>query len=209
MPIRMPMRIGVAIPVFFLALFTFTFALADTSGPGGGQAKVKAVYGKISDTPLLDQDGRRVRFKSDLIGDRIAVIIPFYTTCTTAYPILVYSFTRLQDLLGDRLGKKVVLISITVDPATDIPIRLKAFARRQKAKPGWVFLTGEGSDLATALVGVGILASSNLGSHDHTPFTVVGGVGREWKRYFGFPSPDFLLGQVNALLASKPEIRSK
>jgi protein SCO1/2 len=205
----MPMRIGVAVPVFFLALFTFTLSLADNPGPGSGRANVKTVDGRLSDTPLLDQDGRRVRFKSDLIGDRIAVIIPFYTTCTTAYPILVYSFTRLQDLLGDRLGEKVLLISVTVDPGTDIPIRLKAFARRQKAKPGWVFLTGERSDLANALVGVGILPSPNLGSHDHTPFTVVGGVGREWKRYFGFPSPDFLLGQVNDLLASKPETRSK
>jgi protein SCO1/2 len=205
----MPIRVGVAISVVFLALFTFSASLAANPGTGSGQTKVKTVEGRLSDIPLLDQDGRRVRFKSDLIGDRIAVIIPFYTTCTTAYPILVYSFTRLQDLLGDRLGEKVVLISITVDPVTDIPIRLKAFARRQKAKPGWVFLTGEGPDLANALLGVGILSSANLGSHDHTPHTVVGGAGREWKRYFGFPSPDFLLGQVNALLASKPEIPSK
>jgi protein SCO1/2 len=203
----MTMKRAIAVPILFLALFTS--ASAGESGPASGQTKVKTVEGRLADTPLLDQDGRKFLFKSDLIGDRIAVIIPFYTTCTTAYPILVYSFSRLQDLLGDRLGKKVVLVSVTVDPGTDIPIRLKAFAKRQKAKPGWVFLTGEGSDLASVLMGVGILSSPNLGSHDHTPFTVVGGAGREWKRYFGFPSPDFLLGQVNALLASKQETRSK
>ena len=94
----------------------------------------------LQDLELVDQEGTVVRFKSDIVADRVAVVIPFYTTCTTSYPILIFMFSRLQEMLGERLGKEVVLISVSVDPKTDIPVRLKAFARRQKAKPGWVFL---------------------------------------------------------------------
>ncbi|UCF95006.1 MAG: SCO family protein [Desulfobacterales bacterium] len=160
---------------------------------------------KLHDLDLIDQDGNSVKFKSDIIGDRVAVIIPFYTTCTTAYPILVFIFTRLQVLLGERLGKDVVLISLTVDPRTDIPIRLKAFARRQKARPGWVFLTGERNNLGKVLWGTGAILSANLEEHDHIPITLVGRAGGQWRRFHGFPTPEQLLGQVEKELATREQ----
>ena len=136
-----------------------------------------------------------------LEGDRVVAVIPFYTTCTTAYPILIYTFSRLQKLMGEQLGKEVGLVSVSVDPRTDIPVRLKAFALRQKAKQGWSFLTGERSDLAKILLGVGILPSQNLDDHNHTPLTVVGGEGKNWKRFYGFPSPELLQSHIQTLLA--------
>jgi protein SCO1/2 len=160
---------------------------------------------KLHDLDLIDQDGSIAKFKSDIIGDRVAVIIPFYTTCTTAYPILVFIFTRLQVLLGERLGKDVVLISLTVDPRTDIPIRLKAFARRQKALPGWVFLTGERNNLGKVLWGTGAILSANLEEHDHIPITMVGSAGGQWRRFHGFPTPEQLLDQVEKELALRAQ----
>ena len=160
---------------------------------------------KLHDLDLIDQDGATAKFKSDIIGNRVAVIIPFYTTCTTAYPILVFIFTRLQVLLGDRLGKDVVLISLTVDPRTDIPIRLKAFARRQNALPGWVFLTGERNNLGKVLWGTGAILSANLEEHDHIPITMVGSAGGQWRRFHGFPTPEQLLDQVEKELALRAQ----
>jgi len=168
--------------------------------PGRQTIKVK-----LHDLDLIDQDGNVVKFKSDIIRNRVAVIIPFYTTCTTAYPILVYVFTRLQVLLGEQLGKDVVLISLTVDPRTDIPIRLKAFAKRQKALPGWVFLTGERNNLGKVLWGTGAILSANLEEHDHIPITMVGSADGSWRRFHGFPTPEQLLAQIeNELAAKKP-----
>jgi cytochrome oxidase Cu insertion factor (SCO1/SenC/PrrC family) len=168
-------------------------------GPGGkSQAPSKeSVNVKLVDLELVDQDGSKVKFKTDVIGDKVAVIIPFYTTCTTAFPILIFMFTRLQEALGDRLGKEVVLVSVSVDPRTDIPVRLKAYARRQKAKPGWVFLSGDRNNLGQVLLGVGVLFSPNLEDHNHIPITLVGSAHSEWRRFHGFPSPEQILGEIN------------
>jgi protein SCO1/2 len=164
----------------------------------------EAVPVKLLDLELVDQDGGKVKFKSDVIGDRVAVIIPFYTTCTTAFPILIFMFTRLQETLGDRLGKDVVLVSVSVDPRTDIPVRLKAYARRQKAKPGWVFLSGDRNNLGQVLLGVGVLFSPNLEDHNHIPITLVGSAHSEWRRFHGFPSPEQILGEINRALPAHP-----
>jgi protein SCO1/2 len=166
--------------------------VAETSG--------EAVQVALHDLELVDQDGKRVKFKSDVIGGRVAVIIPFYTACPTSYPILIFMFTRLQALLGDRLGKDVVLVSVSVDPSTDTPIRLKAYARRQKAKPGWVFLSGDGNNLGQVLWGAGLLHSSDIEEHNHIPVTLVGSAGSEWKRFHGFPSPEQVMAAVNRSL---------
>lgn len=158
---------------------------------------------RIYDLNFKDQDGNTVNFNRDVIGDKVAVVIPFYTTCTIAYPILIFVFTRLQELLGDRLNHDVVLVSITVDPVTDIPIRLKAFAKRQNARPGWIFLTGDSRSLGQALMGVRVLPTESLEGHNHAPVTMVGREGAEWRRFRGFPTPEELLDQIEKYLAEQ------
>ena len=175
------------------------------------QVDVRSVPVKLHDLELVDQDGKKIKFKSEVIGDRVAAVVPFYTTCTTAYPILIFIFTRLQEMLGDRLGKEVVLVSVSVDPKTDIPVRLKAFARRQKAKPGWLFLSGEMSTLSTVLAGIGIqyIVGQSLDEHQHVPLTLVGDMGGEWKRFYGYPPPEVLMGQINKSIAARVDSGKK
>jgi protein SCO1/2 len=172
----------------------------DGRGEKTGATGMETVNVRLLDLELVDQDGGKVKFKSDVIGDKVAVIIPFYTTCTTSYPILIFMFTRLQEALGDRLGKDVVLISVSVDPRTDIPVRLKAYARRQKAKQGWVFLSGDRDNLGQVLLGVGAILSPNLEDHNHIPITVFGSAHSEWRQFHGFPSPEQILGEINRAL---------
>ena len=174
--------------------------LAQSDIEGGEPVTVR-----LFDLNLKDQDGKTVNFQRDVIGDKVAVVIPFYTTCTISYPILIFVFTRLQDLLGERLNREVVLVSVTVDPMTDIPIRLKAFARRQKARPGWVFLTGDSKSLAKVLLGVRVLPTESLEGHNHEPVTMVGRAGVEWRRFRGFPTPEELLNQIEKYLAEQKQ----
>ena len=42
----------------------------------------------LLDRTLVDQDGREVKFVSDVIGDRIVVMDFVYTSCTTVCPVL-------------------------------------------------------------------------------------------------------------------------
>lgn len=158
---------------------------------------------QLHDLVVVDQQGQNLKFKSDIVKDRIVVVIPFYTTCTTAYPILVYTFTRLQTMLAEKLGKEVVLVSVSVEPKIDTPSRMKSFARRQKAKEGWIFLSGEKENLEKILYGIRILPTENLVEHNHDPITIIGGGQREWRRYHGFPSPELLQSEIKRIMGKK------
>ena len=50
---------------------------------------------------------------------------------------------RMQQLLGDRMGRDVFFISISIDPEHDTPAALKAYGKKYNAGPGWIFLTGK------------------------------------------------------------------
>jgi protein SCO1/2 len=166
--------------------------------PAPGTApRGKAVDIELLDLKLVDQDGRKVRFKSDVIGDRLAIIDTFYTTCDTICPILSGLFVNLQHKLGSRLGRDVLLVSISVDPGTDIPARLRKYAKRHGAKPGWIFLTGGKRSIDRVLRGIGAYVRDYT---QHAPAILVGD-GRHggWTRYYEFPKPELILGRLDEL----------
>lgn len=175
----------------------------ETGGKAGGEERVEArpVQVKLHDVPLLDQDGRKVRFPGDVIGGRVVVIDTFFTTCGLICPILGAIFADLQEQLGDRLDREVRLISISVDPLTDIPPRLKKYAEQWEARPGWLFLTGEKKVVDRVLEGIGMY-SPNFSDH---PSAFLVGDGREgkWTRFYGFASPEQLKSRVEELLAER------
>jgi protein SCO1/2 len=156
---------------------------------------------ELLDLALIDQDGRKLRFKSDVIGDRLVVIDTFYTTCTTICPILSAVFVSLQQKLGNRLGREVVLVSLSVDPGTDIPARIKKYAARHGARPGWIFLTGGKRSMDRVLRGIGAYISDYT---QHAPAVLVGdGRHSGWTRFYEFPSPDLILGRIEELRAAR------
>jgi protein SCO1/2 len=180
---------------------------AREKGRKAPDAEVKPVTVKLADADLLDQDGNRVRFRSDVVKDRLVVIDVFYTTCPLVCPILSATFSDLQDLLGDRLGREVFLVSVTVDPVTDIPPRLKEYARRWDAKPGWIFLTGARPDVDRVLRGLEAYAADFT---DHPAMMLVGDAASgEWARFYGFPSPEMLSAKLDALRAKRKARREE
>jgi protein SCO1/2 len=155
----------------------------------------------LVDLELTDQDGRHVRFVSDVIGDHIVVMDFIYTTCTTVCPVLSAILSQVQSKLGDRLGDEVALVSVTVDPTRDTPQRLKAYAAKHKARTGWTWLTGPKLTMEEVLDGLGAY-SPNFEDH---PSMVLVGDGRtgHWSRFFGFPNADRIMKQVDALAAAR------
>ena len=95
------------------------------------------------DVVLLDQDGNERKFFTDLLQGKVVAIQSFFTSCENSCPIITSRFAKLQDRLGDRLGREVHLISISVDPKIDTPQKLKAYANKLGAKPGWHFVAGD------------------------------------------------------------------
>jgi cytochrome oxidase Cu insertion factor (SCO1/SenC/PrrC family) len=99
------------------------------------------------DIVLTDQDGTPRRFYADLLKDRKVAIHAFFSSCTGACPRMFGTASKIQALLGDRLGEDAFIISLTVDPSVDTPDRLRSYATGLHARPGWFFLTGAPADV--------------------------------------------------------------
>ena len=156
---------------------------------------------KLPDTVVVDQHGKSARFRSDIVGDRLVLVTFVYTTCTTVCPPLSALFADLQQRLGDKVGREVSLVTITVDPVRDTPLRLKAYAAQYHAGPGWSFLGGRKQAVDEVLTALGVY-TANFADH---PSVVLVGDPRsgEWTRFFGFPSSDQLLARVGQLQAAR------
>jgi protein SCO1/2 len=136
-----------------------------------GVVSVGSARFEIPDVKVSDQRGREVRFYSDLIKGRVVVINFFFTTCTLVCPIQGRALAKLQAQLGPRVGKDVFLISVSKDPQTDTPARLKRWGADFGVAQGWTLVTGaEGvmEKLAWDFIG------QPLGPQLHTPFLLIG-----------------------------------
>ena len=157
----------------------------------------------LSEAPLLDQGGKRVRLAQDVIGERIAVVNFIYTSCTTVCPVSSATFAQLQKRLGAALGREVVLVSITVDPLRDTPQRLREYGARYHAAEGWTWLTGAKRDVDSVLKGFGAYTPN---FEDHPAMVLVGDArGGPWTRFFGFPSVDELLARIDTTHLARKE----
>jgi len=50
---------------------------------------------------------------------------------------------KVQDVLGDRVGKDIYFLSIALQSQTDIPEIPKEFSDNFGIEPGWMFQTGK------------------------------------------------------------------
>jgi protein SCO1/2 len=64
---------------------------------------------------------------------------------------------KVQQLLGERVGRDVFMYSLTIDPKNDTPAVLKKFAEKFHTGPGWLFLTGKADDLELLRVKLGFV----------------------------------------------------
>ncbi|MEZ4295051.1 MAG: SCO family protein [Polyangiaceae bacterium] len=137
----------------------------------------------FGDAKLIDQDGKELRLYTDVLRGRTVLAHSFFTTCTGSCPVLMKALTLTQERLGDRLGKDVVILSITADPENDTPQKLKEYSARVGARPGWHFVTGEPELLAQVRQRFGQAA---LSAEDHSAIVVAGNDRTGlWKKAFG------------------------
>lgn len=127
----------------------------------------------IPDVTLINQDGETVNFY-DLVKGRVVAIDLIYTTCQYACPLETARLARLQQLLGDRMGKEIFFFSISIDPVNDTPEKLKAYAQKYQAGPGWMFLTGKQSDIDMLSKKLGLWTDPSLTQDGHTPMLLIG-----------------------------------
>lgn len=192
--------------LMFLFVPAIAIALAQSGGSPQPQPQSSAAaqpalspsHKYFTDVALIDQDGKAQRLYSDLMKGRVVVVNAMFTTCTSTSPPMNRNMEMIQERLGGRLGKDVVMLSFTVDPATDTPPVLKAYAARFHAKPGWYFLTGTKENLEFALRKFGQYVEKR---DDHTTLIIIGNDRTGlWKKAFGLAKPDALIEVVESVL---------
>jgi cytochrome oxidase Cu insertion factor (SCO1/SenC/PrrC family) len=161
----------------------------------------------IPDIDVLDQDGNALHFYRDLIKDKTVAINFIFTNCTTICPPLAATFARVQKEMGDRVGKDVHFISISVDPVTDTPERLKVWGAKFNAGPGWTFVTGEKQQMDQLLKALGAAVSKR---EDHTPAMIIGNDAKGvWTRTYGLAKTGQIAGLILDVMAGKvPESKA-
>jgi protein SCO1 len=155
----------------------------------------------FSDVELINQDGQKLHFYTDVLKNKVVIINTFFTTCTSVCPPLNRNFERVQEALGDRLGKDAFLVSISVDPEIDTPPRLKEYSQRFHARPGWIFLTGKKENVDWALYKLGQYVE---GKDNHTTIVVIGNEPKGlWKKALGLAKPEELMKIVDDVINNR------
>lgn len=172
---------------------------AATTGAKTGTTTVAPNSLKIPDTVVYNQHGQKLNFYTDLVKGKTVAINFIFTTCTTICPPLTATFRRVQQELGERVGRDIELISISVDPTTDVPERLKEFSGKFKTAPGWTFVTGSKPEVDGLLKALGAAVADK---NDHTPMILVGNdAAGYWTRTYGLAPASTLVKVVNEAAA--------
>jgi protein SCO1/2 len=109
---------------------------------------------------------------------------------------------KVQEALGERLGKEVHIISISVDPTVDTPASLKEYAKKLHARPGWYFLTGDKENVDLALHKLGQFVENK---QDHLNIFIIGNERTGlWKKAFGLAPSDQLIKVVESVINDQP-----
>ena len=156
----------------------------------------------FTDVVLINQNGEKMRFYNDLLKGKVVIINSFFGTCQGSCLPMNRNLARIQQALGDHVGKDVVMISISVDSEMDTPARLKDYAAKLNARPGWYFLTGEKANVDFALKKLGAYVEDKQG---HLNIFYIGNESTGlWKKAFGLASVDELVKVVESVLNDKP-----
>ncbi len=156
----------------------------------------------IPDVRLVDQNGRKVRFYSDLVQGKTVAVNFVFTTCSTICTPQGARFAELRKLLGSRAGQDIHLISVSIDPETDTPSKLKAWSEKLGGGPGWTLVTGEKDQVVRLLKSLGAF---DVDIKRHTPSVLLGNDReRRWTRAYSLAPAAQIIRLLDGLGSTEP-----
>ena len=177
---------------------TGTQGNAKKQQPMAGVAEQSPSQKYFTDVVLINQNGEKMRFYSDLLKGKVVIINSFFATCQGTCLPMSRNLEKVQQALGDHVGKDVFIISISVDPLVDTPPKLKDYAKKLNARPGWYFLTGDKENVEFALKKLGHFVADK---QDHLNIFIIGNERTGlWKKAFGLAKSDELIKVVESVL---------
>lgn len=152
----------------------------------------------VPDVWVVTQDGKKKRFYSDLIKDKSVAVGFFFTSCSFVCTWHGELFSGFQKHLAARLGKEVALISVSMDPITDTPARLKRWGARYGRRAGWTLVTGRKAEMNELLKS---LTGDTIGPKEaHSSFLYIyNGKTGTWSYMLGTPTAADFEKQIEEL----------
>lgn len=167
-----------------------------------GRIELALTSSEIPDIWLVDQNGKKVKFYSDLVKNKVVVINFFFTSCDYVCPMQARSLVRLKERLAGRLGRDVFFISVSRDPENDTPERLNKWAKNYAVSDGWTLLTGEQSVIQKLLRDI---ASEGFGQATHESLVLIGNDRTgDWLSTDGLLLPDELIKFIDKVSTGSP-----
>jgi protein SCO1 len=96
---------------------------------------------------LTTHEGKKVKFYDDLVKNKIVLINFFYAQCEKQCPTNTANLRRVQKKLGDKMGRDIFFLSITLKAEHDSAKVLADYAEMNNIGPGWSLLTGDPRDI--------------------------------------------------------------
>jgi len=185
---------GVAAPAVSLA----EAAATPQAGPTNEAAAEEKARKYFTDLEVIDQNGRKLRFYSDVLKGRVVLINFIFTNCPDACPMVTHKLMQVRNLMVPAIKDDVWFISVSVDPERDTPEAMKEFAQKQGVDESrWLFLTGDKKNLEFIVKRLGqytqeVEAHSTLmlAGNDRT---------RHWTRVMPMVPPEGVAQQLRAL----------
>jgi protein SCO1/2 len=167
--------------------------------PASGASRYGASF--FPNIELTDQNGKKVHFYDDLIKGKTVALTFIYTQCKDACPLETARMRQVQKALGDRVGKDIFFVSISIDPTRDTPEVLHDYAEMYNAGPGWSFLTGKPDEIVALTKKLGMWQPPDPAFRDgHAPSLLIGNEPTgQWMHEGAGDNPRFLALQIEQL----------
>jgi protein SCO1 len=180
----------------FITLIGFIFA-----GSLYAQDQPAPVALPVPDIKVINQDGRHVRFNSQVVDGRIAIVTGFFTNCSSMCPFTQEKLAQVAKLLGPRMGKDVVIVSVSVDAENDTPARMKDWAEKFHIGRGWTLLSGNRAEVDTLLKSLGLFVELR---QRHQSALMIGSAATGWVRISSWTPSEKLAKLAETMSAAKP-----
>src|SRR5260221_13130622 len=76
-----------------------------------------------------------------------STLFPYTTLFRSICPLVTANLAEVQKLLGEEVGRKIFMYSLTLKPEEDTLEEINHYRETFGAGPGWTFLTGKLDDI--------------------------------------------------------------
>ena len=172
-------------------------------GPTNDAAAEEKARKFFTDLEVIDQNGKKLRFYSDVIKDRVVLISFIFTNCEFACPMQAQKLKQARAAMVPAITDDVWYVSLSVDPDRDTPEAMKKFAQRQGVDESrWIFLTGDKQNLDTIIRKLGQYTPD---IEAHTTLMLAGNDRtRHWTRVMPMLTPPDIAQKMRELVEEPP-----